>query len=248
MIPAGIALDDVTVVVPTRNEVRNIGRFLASLPAELRLVVVDASDDGTAAAVIRLRPDRTVVVSAPTNVPAARQLGYRLAGTRWVLFTDADVTFGPEYFSRLAQVELDPAAAGIVGVKGTEGRYDGYHRWFTRGQAVFMALGIPAATGSNMLVRRDVLDEVGGFDPDLSVNEDSELMFRVGRRGELVVFRPDLAVLSFDHRRLDAGMARKVVHGAIRNTALYFGLFPERVRRDDWGYWRTRAGRPEPFP
>ena len=50
---------DLTVVVPTRNEARNIPLFLASIPADLPLVVVDASDDGTPEIVRRLRPDST---------------------------------------------------------------------------------------------------------------------------------------------------------------------------------------------
>lgn len=244
MIPAGIGTADLTVVVPTRNERGNIGRFLGSLPPEVALVVVDWSDDDTPEQARRRRPEHTTIIRAPVNIAAARQLGYQAASTRWVLFTDADVVFGPDYFGRLAHVELDPAAAGIVGVKGTAEGYDRYHRWFVRGQASLMALGVPAATGSNMLVRRDVLDQLGGFDPELSVNEDSELMFRVRRRGHLVTFRPDLAVLSFDHRRLDAGVLRKVAHGAVRNTALYLGLFPGRVRRSDWGYWAASPGAP----
>lgn len=242
MMVAGVAPADVTVVVPTRNEEANIGRFLASVPPEVALVVVDSGDDDTATIVTSLRPERTRVIRIRANVAVARQCGFEASDTPWVLFADADVAFGPGYFDRLAAVALDPATAGIVGVKGTAGGYDRYHRWFVRGQGALMAIGIPAATGSNMLVRRDVLAAVGGFDSELSVNEDSELMFRVRRRG-LVMFRPDLSVLSFDHRRLDAGVARKLGHGAVRNTALYLGLFPRQVRRSDWGYWRAGAAR-----
>ena len=38
---------DLTVIVPTRNEERNIGNFLGSIPEGIRLVVVDASTDST---------------------------------------------------------------------------------------------------------------------------------------------------------------------------------------------------------
>jgi glycosyltransferase involved in cell wall biosynthesis len=38
MLPA-----DITLILPTRDEARNIRQFLASVPAQIRLIVVDAS-------------------------------------------------------------------------------------------------------------------------------------------------------------------------------------------------------------
>ena len=42
-------LEEITLIVPTKNEEKNIGKFLSSLPPHLRLTVVDASDDRTVA-------------------------------------------------------------------------------------------------------------------------------------------------------------------------------------------------------
>ena len=53
------------------------------------------------------------------------------------------------------------------------------------------------------------------------------------------------ALQAFDHRRLEAGLARKVAHGAIRNTCLYLGIYERRVRSGDWGYWRDAARNPD---
>jgi glycosyltransferase involved in cell wall biosynthesis len=232
-----IARRDVTVVVPTKNEIANIARFLASIPEDLALVVVDSSDDGTPDRIVEMRPSAHVI-RARTNIPTARQIGSDAAVTPWLLFTDADVVFAPSYFSRLDELDVGDDAGGVVGTKSTVDGFDRYHRWFVRGQRLLSRLGIPAASGSNMLVRAEALDEVGGFDAALSVNEDTELMFRIARSRFTVAFAGDLSVLSFDHRRLEAGLARKILHGATRNTALYFGLFGDSVRRSDWGYWR----------
>jgi glycosyltransferase involved in cell wall biosynthesis len=228
---------DVTVIVPTKNEIANIGRFLASIPDDIALVVVDSSDDGTPDLIAELRP-AAEVIRARTNIPIARQIGSDAAATPWLVFADADVVFAPSYFRRLEELDVGDDAGGVIGTKSTVDGFDRYHRWFVRGQRLLSSLGIPAASGSNMLVRADALDEVGGFDPALSVNEDTELMFRIARSRYSVAFARDLTVLSFDHRRLEAGLARKIAHGAIRNTALYFGLFGDTVRRSDWGYWR----------
>lgn len=51
-------LSDITLVLATRDEASNIAAFLRSIPAELQLVVVDASRDETPALIERLRPPR----------------------------------------------------------------------------------------------------------------------------------------------------------------------------------------------
>jgi hypothetical protein len=69
-IPASVVAEDqqvpslahVTVIVPTRNEAHNISSFLASLPDELALIVVDDSTDATPAIVRRERPHRTRLI------------------------------------------------------------------------------------------------------------------------------------------------------------------------------------------
>ncbi len=241
----GVGLDQVTIIVPTRNEEANIETFLRSLPPVVRLIVVDSSDDRTPELIENLRPSATVV-RATLNIPEARQLGANLAVTPWLLFTDADVRFPIDYFSRLERVTVDERVGGLVGTKSTAAGFDSYHRWFVRGQAVLHSFGVPAATGSNMLVRAETLETVGGFDRRLTVNEDTEVMFRIAKAGYDVGFEPGLRVLATDHRRLEAGLARKIIHGAVRNGALWFGVLGPQVRSGDWGYWSAEPSRPAP--
>lgn len=226
-----------TVVVPTKNERANIGAFLASLPREVALLVVDASDDGTPELVERLRPERTRVVRAEGNIARARQLGAELAGTEWVLFTDADVRFPADYFEALAACRFSPGTGALYGCKDSPGAHPVYHALFRAGQGLCSVLGIPAGSGSNMLVRREALRAAGGFDLELTCNEDSELLWRVADSGHGVRFAPELRVHSTDDRRLARGSARKFLHSALRCALLYTELLPRRWRTSDWGYW-----------
>lgn len=105
-------LEDVTLVVPTRNESKNIAFFLASLPPTLSLVVVDSSDDDTPSIISQLRPVSTLVLRQACNISQARQLGAETASTPWVLFTDADVEFAPDYFERLGNIDGYDAVYG----------------------------------------------------------------------------------------------------------------------------------------
>lgn len=235
----GIARHDVAVIAPTRNERDNVAPFLASLPADVQLIVVDASDDDTAARILALRPQRTHVERFPGNIPVARQRGAQLADRRWLLFTDVDVVFDPGYFDRLRDLDAPVDCAGIVGTKRTRDRFRLYYALFTLGQRLCSWAGIPAATGSNMLMRRDALLACGGFDPSLSVNEDSEAMWRCQRAGHRVQFAAELAVFARDHRRLERGVLRKFAHSIARCVVLYLDILPARWKAADWGYWES---------
>ncbi len=77
MLPA-----DITLILPTRDEARNVRQFLASVPAEIRLIVVDASRDETPDLIETLRPEHTLVLREPGSVTQARQRGADLATDR----------------------------------------------------------------------------------------------------------------------------------------------------------------------
>jgi glycosyltransferase involved in cell wall biosynthesis len=229
--------ETLTIVVPTKNERANVSTFLSSLPPEVALIVVDASDDGTPELIQRLRPRNTRVLRSAGNIATARQLGAEAAATEWVLFTDADVVFTPGYFEALAAAEMPVGTGALYGRKAALGSHPVYHALFHAGQALCAFFGIPAGSGSNMLVRRAALREAGGFDLELSCNEDSEVLWRVADTGAGVRFVPELVVHSRDERRLARGSAKKLVHSALRCFLLYTELLPRRWRVHDWGYW-----------
>ncbi len=225
----------VSVILPTRNEAQNIAPFLSSLPADLSLIVVDASEDNTPALIAELRPQHTQIIRSAARIAEARQIGAAAAETNWLLFTDVDIAFAPDYFTRLAT--CDDRCGVIYGVKQSLDDFAGYYRWFRRGQWLLHRLGIPAATGSNLLIRRDALTACGGFDLHLPVNEDTEIVWRIQRQGFRICFVPDLIVYERDHRRLRRGVLRKTAHTLTRGLFLYLNILPARWRNADWGYW-----------
>lgn len=227
-------LEELTVILPTRNEAANIPVFLRSLPPELSLIVVDASEDETAVQINTLRPTNTRIIHNIGNVTVARQIGAEAASTEWLLFSDADVSFDPHYFE---QVSLHLTHDAVYGPKKSLGAFSIYYSWFSRSQQLAHALGIAAASGSNLLIRRAIFEKVGGFDLTLSVNEDSEIAWRIKRLGYDVAFAKDLIVYEHDHRRLLHGRLRKTIHSLLRCALIFSGLMPKRLRQRDWGYW-----------
>jgi glycosyltransferase involved in cell wall biosynthesis len=125
-----VNLAQLTVIVPTRNEAHNIPTFLRSLPPEVALIGVDASQDDTAEMMMAFRPDQTLVIRHSSRITEARQMGAEAARTPWLLFTDADVVFAPDYFEHLLTYQNYEA---IYGPKLSRDDFISYYRWFGRG-------------------------------------------------------------------------------------------------------------------
>jgi glycosyltransferase involved in cell wall biosynthesis len=231
----------VSVIVPTKNERRNLPHLLASLPPDVELVVCDASDDGTAELALALRPMHTRAVAAPGTIAAARQRGAELCHGEVLVFTDADVVFSPDYFARLADRFGDARIDAVCGPKLSRDAYATYYRLVALTQRITSGLfSIAGASGSNMVISRAAFRRLGGFRLELRCNEDTELFLRAGRNGLTVAYDHGLIVWATDHRRLRRGLVWKSVHSLVRNALLYVVCTRPRLPRlleKDWGYW-----------
>jgi glycosyltransferase involved in cell wall biosynthesis len=118
-----VAAPTVSVVVPTKNERENLPRFLASLPADVELVLCDASEDGTPELARALRPNHTIVLAAPGSIAEARQVGAEAASGEVLVFADADIELDAGYFDRLRTlVAPRPPTSSPVRGRGGDGQ------------------------------------------------------------------------------------------------------------------------------
>ncbi|WP_201091586.1 glycosyltransferase family A protein [Thiocystis minor] len=76
----------------------------------------------------------------PGNVTEARQRGAEVVRTDWLLFSDADVVFAPDYFVALARLHETTVD---YGPKLSRDRYRAYYRGFALGQSLCQTCGIP---------------------------------------------------------------------------------------------------------
>ncbi len=200
--PADTPLADVSVVMPAYNAAATICRALGSImrqtvkPREV-IVVDDGSTDGTLAAVtamagqmggVRLR----LFHQANHGAGAARNRAVATATGTWLAFLDADDAWLPDKLARsLAETEpagLVMSSHNLVGIDARgEHPIDSRARYLANPADPYRTLFLRGfISSSTVLVRRDVVIEVGGFDAALRSAQDYELwlaiLARIGKR------------------------------------------------------------------
>ena len=215
-VPAGgFGHRDVTLVAPVKDDSAGARRLLAAT-AELadRIVV----DDGSA----EYLPEAVVRNEKPAGPAAARNTGWRLARTELVAFVDADVVPEDDWLDALLPLFSDPAVAAVAPrVRCSSGssavaRYErdrssldfGAHPGVVRPMS--RVSYVPSAA---LVVRRDALDEVGGFDARLRFGEDVDLVWRLIDSGKTVRYQPESHVRHEPRSRLRGWVRQRFEYG-----------------------------------
>lgn len=187
---------DVALVIPAFNAERFLRRAVESAlgqscpPGEI-IVVDDGSRDGTVALAESFGSPVRCIRQANAGPAAARNRGIAEATAEWVAFLDADDAWYPSKLERQAEVvrawpDLVWLACGFhlrreramlraafdVGPTGRDGAPQ------RLGFFAATALGLNIQT-TGVLVRRQVLESLGRFDPALRRGEDLDLWWRI---------------------------------------------------------------------
>ena len=237
----------VSVVMPVRDECRTVAGAIRSVldqsHPDLEVLVVDGdSTDGTGEIVRQLAeadPRVRLLHNPLRTIPNALNVGLVEARGRYLARCDAHAGVNRTYVERaVAVLEADPRVAAVggrrIGVAATPA-----------GVAVAAALSSPFGVGDSInhyagqaqdtdhasfgVFRIDVLRQVGGWDPQLPVNEDVDLDHRILAAGHRIRYDPDMHIywhvresvpaLARQYRRYGRGkaaMVRKNGRSAVR--------------------------------
>lgn len=200
----------VSVIIPTFDRLPMLQEAIGSVRAQTFgdfecLVVDDGSTDGTAPAVEKVAAaDARVRLLKQENrgVSAARNRGVEASRAPLVAFLDSDDLWHPEKLSR--QVEVMQEGWALCHTDEV---------WLRRGARVnqrkrhakgggwqfVRSLELCCISPSAAVVRRDALEEAGGFDEDFPVCEDYDLWLRMTARWPVAFIAEPLTIKRGGH-------------------------------------------------
>ena len=186
----------VSVVIPTFNRCGTLGRALESVFGQSMqdleiLVVDDGSTDGTAGAVASFDADKLKYIRLSVNRggSAARNVEISLAKGEFIAFLDDDDRWEPDKLrQQLTSVAQESGADWCrtgFGIYTTNGRCE---RHVYRAQPFddpckSIMSDNYLGTTSSILVRRERLEAIGGFDEALPALQDWDLYIRLIKSG-----------------------------------------------------------------
>lgn len=225
-VTGGDAWPHVSILVPARNEARVIGATIEALtaldyPAErLDITVVDdGSTDETRALIAaasaldpRVRCFSVPAARAGRGKAAALNAALSEVRSDLVAIYDADNRPEPRSLRTLvATLVGEPGLAAAVGKFRTINRDRNLltrfinieslaFQWIVQAGRCAL-LGVTTLPGTNFVIRRAVLDDVGGWDEE-ALTEDAELRIRVYETGRRIRFVPTAVTWEQEPERL----------------------------------------------
>jgi glycosyltransferase involved in cell wall biosynthesis len=213
----------ISVIIPSFRGSSSLDRCLESLVSRTsypnyEIAIVQMGHRDKIAEAATNFSHRVLYFADAVNDSAAKNYAVAHTDSPWLLFLDANVeAIGPDWLTIMAEYVQRPEVgaigprlvnrggtiehAGVVlGVNGiAQSAFRGFpaeHPGVNR--QLQMTRNYSAVSGACLLMRREVFQQIGGFDEKLSgVLADVDLCLKIRRAGYLIVYTP-LAKLNFD--------------------------------------------------
>jgi glycosyltransferase involved in cell wall biosynthesis len=245
----------VSVVIPAYNREATIRAAIESVLRQSwtdyeLLVVDDGSSDNTLAAAAEISDPRLRLIGDRPNTGAAgaRNAGAAAARGTWLAFQDSDDEWLPGKLARQMARLLAPGAdfvgayCGLLTLGGLASRPgERLTLAYTPRPAVSPVEGdiLEPLLGGNMVstqtlvVRRDLFEKLGGFDPDLTPIEDWDFAIRLAQAGPVACIDEPLVHQRFSPNSITRDRARATASRIrlVEKNIAAFSRHPARLAR-----------------
>ena len=218
----------ISILVATFNTELTMDECLKAIcelnyPKELlEVIVVDGCSTDRTLEIARKYPVK--VISAPLNAPAAYNYALKIVSSDVVGFIDADAKVEKEWLNKLVAYLDDPQVAGVSGGIETWNKENAWARsigYDLENRYARLKKSLVRIATMNLLMKKSVIEEVGGFDEHLSSQYDTDLGFRITSKGYKLLFEPNAKCYHFNRSTVKAYFRQQLQYG--KNTVkLYF--------------------------
>ncbi len=210
----------ISVVLPVYNGESTIGETIGSVLnqsfTDFELIVInDGSTDGTLAVLAEIVDDRLKIFSyANAGLSTSRNRGISHAAGEYIAFIDADDCWTPDKLAGQLNALMANPKAGLayswtdfIDVAGQFLR-SGIHLSYSGNVYSKLLVYHFLENGSNALIRKSVLMQVGGFDEALTAAEDWDLHLKIAARYEFIAI-PAVQIL---YRKMAQSMSQNTAN------------------------------------
>jgi cellulose synthase/poly-beta-1,6-N-acetylglucosamine synthase-like glycosyltransferase len=227
-VAAGNEYPKVSIIVAAYNNQETIQECLQSILAQnypagfFEVIVMDGGSKDDTVKIAQQFPIK--VVSIRLNAPAAYNYAMKIAAHPVLGFVDADAKVEPEWLSKLVPHLSEPQVAGVSGSIETWNSQNPWARSIgyelkNRYRRIGKYTGRIATM--NLLLKKAVIEEAGGWDEKLPSQYDTDLGFRVSAKGYRITYEPTAVCYHFNRPTLRAYYRQQLQYG--KNTLkLYF--------------------------
>lgn len=246
-----------SAVIPCYNGAEFLAKAIESALGQTRavgevIVVDDASTDGSTE--VAARYPVTLIRASRNGGPArARNLGIRASTGDVVAFLDADDWWEPGHcetvvtlLERFPEAGVAASAARFVGTR--EGRFTPHFPPGVPTDVFWQALRYAPIPQMAAMVRRSLLEEVGGYDEQLRRAQDFDLWIRLSRRTRFVCTHAETVRYRWHPAQLSTATLGSLAPMFESRRRMYETLVQERrlavarrVRREIWLRWLIEA-------
>ncbi len=182
-------LPKISIIIVTKNEEKDIPNLLESVERanypkdRMEVIVVDDSTDKTPEIVKKMMPDCKFFVGENKGNGAAKNLGSAKATGEILLYLDADMVIDPDYILETAKCYEDKKVGGAFHVELFPHEKPNFLQKMLYLRKFIGWTNKPVCIRS---VRREVYQNLGGFDTDFRYFDDWELGMRVLEAGHKI--------------------------------------------------------------
>ncbi|MEM4732963.1 MAG: glycosyltransferase [Candidatus Bathyarchaeia archaeon] len=217
------SLPKISIIVATFNNEQTIGECLKAIfelnyPADLlEVIVVDGCSTDATLQIVQKYPVK--LVSAPLNAAAAYNYALKTVRNDIVAFIDSDAKVEREWLNKLIAYLEDPQVAGVSGgieTWNTENVWARSIGYDIKSRYAHLRKSVIRVATMNLLMKKHVIEEVGGFDENLPSQYDTDLGFRITSRGYKILFDANAKCYHFNRSTLRSYFRQQLQYG--KNT------------------------------